>query len=540
MILLLLACATPEAPAPGDGITLLSPRKQLIRLSVDLRGVHPTETELQAIEANPDLYDDYVSRYLQDPRFLDRMEEIWNQQFLTRTGETYFGLDGFPADERLLADSVGDEPLKLVRWIIENDRPWSEIVTADHSMADPLLAAWWNMEYPQGASGWQPAHYQDGRPEAGVLSMTTLWQRYPSAGANSNRHRANQVSRILLCDDFLARPVSFGRAAVDALTTGDPEDVIRDNGVCQSCHSSLDPIAAGFYGFWWEVKGDRTAQTTYYPEDEELWRDHAGKAPAFAGVAVNGLPELGERLATDTRLTQCATKVVVEGLTQRTLDPVLDWNSQETYRKALEDSGQVMRELVRSIVESREYRAAAFADARAERIPTLKTVGPTQLAAIIEEKTGYRWSFGGRDGLTQNDMGLVVLAGGIDSVLVTIPNHEPSVSVALIQERLAQSAGFYVASHDLDPNRTDAAILLKYVTGLDTPTSNPDAFGAQIKDLYLQITGQPLLANENEEPAEVAELMTLWQNLYTVDSSPVSAWAGIVSVVLRDPLVLFY
>ena len=370
---------------------------------------------------------------------------------------------------------------------------------------------------------------------AGVLSMTTLWQRYPSAGVNSNRHRANQLSRILLCDDFLARPVSFGRSAVDALTSGDPEAVIRDNDLCQSCHSSLDPIAASFYGFWWEVEGGRAEQSTYQPEDEELWREHAGKSPAFAGMATNGLPELGERLAADTRLSQCATKVVLEGLSQATLDPIADWGLIEGHRTQFEASGQNIRALVRAIVQSREYRAAAFQDARKDRLPTLKTAGPAQLASIIEDKTGYRWSFGGKDGLTDPDNGLTVLAGGIDSELVTIPNHEPSVSVALIQERLAQGAGWYVASHDLDPSRTEPAILLKFVSVTDTPQSNPDAFNTQLQDLYLQLTGLPLA-----DPALPAQLMTLWSNLYLVDDSAASAWAGVISVVLRDPLVLFY
>ena len=29
---------------------------------------------------------------------------------------------------------------------------------------------------------------------------------------------------------------------------GDPEEVIADNGVCQSCHSTLDPLSSHFFG----------------------------------------------------------------------------------------------------------------------------------------------------------------------------------------------------------------------------------------------------------------------------------------------------
>ncbi len=535
VLLLASGCADPPT---HDGITLLSPRRQLIRLSVDLRGVHPTEVELSAIEASPELYEGFADRYLADPRFLDRVESIWDLRFRTRTGETYFDVpEGI--DPARLADSLGDEPLKLIRHIVDQDLPWSTVVTAPYTMADPALSAWWNIRREGDADdpAWLPGFYQDGRPMSGVLSMTTLWQRYPSAGVNSNRHRANQVSRILLCDDYLARPVSFARTQADALTSGDPEAVIRDNGVCMSCHSSLDPLAANFYGFWWEVEGDREDQTVYRPEDEELWREHAGRSPSFGGMAINGLPELGRELAADSRLPRCATETLLGALGQRTLDVDLDWSEIERHRGVFETEDQSVRALARSIVTSREYRAAAFADTRAARVPTVKTVEPAQLAGIIEGITGYRWVFDGRDGLTTLDSGLVILAGGTDGRLVTEPNHEPSVGLALIQERLAWSAAWAVARADLDPERQGDARLLHLVTVEDTPDSARAAFEAQIRALYLAATGVPL---EGEPPPELDTLITLWRQLYAVDRSPVTAWAGVVSVVLRDPMVLFY
>ena len=112
---LLAGCA--QEPAP-DGLEFLSPRGQLIRLSVDLRGVHPSEAELQAIEDDPGLYEDFVDRYLDidrdDERLSDRMVEIFNQRMLTRTEDTY-GLSVSGADDAELAERLGDEPLELLR-----------------------------------------------------------------------------------------------------------------------------------------------------------------------------------------------------------------------------------------------------------------------------------------------------------------------------------------------------------------------------------------------------------------------------------------
>ena len=198
---LLFGCAdTAEEENGESAIHLLSPRGQLLRLSTDLRGVHPSEEELQAIESNPDLYDEYVDRYLDDPRFLERIRQIFNQRYLTRTGGTYgYMADGYSNAD--VAQAIDDEALRLLSYIVENDLPFTEIVTADYTMANPVLATIWDLEYPEGEAGWRPAYYQDSRPHAGVLSMNSVWHRYPSMGGNANRHRANAVSRMLLCDD---------------------------------------------------------------------------------------------------------------------------------------------------------------------------------------------------------------------------------------------------------------------------------------------------------------------------------------------------
>ena len=70
----------------------------------------------------------------------------------------------------------------------------------------------------------------------------------------------------------------------------------------------------------------------------------------------------------------------------------------------------------------------------------------------------------------------------------------------------------------------------------DTPASNPAAFEAQIRHLYAALTRHPL----PEKAAEPAQLMALWQQVYSVEGSPVMAWTAVLSAVLRDPALLFY
>ncbi len=536
ILLSVLATACEQEEAPPK-VEVLDARGQLIRLSVDLRGVHPSEAELVAIEANPALYEEFVDRYLDDERFVSRMKEVMNLRYLTRNGDAYYDPTeaGLGNSEAEVADALAEEPLALIGKIIEEDLPFSEMVLAEYTMANPIVAAMWDIEIPDGSVGFVEGTYRDGRPHAGILTMQTFWERYPSMGGNANRHRANAVSRVLLCDDYLSRPIVLNRAAVDQLTV-DPEDAISTSETCQSCHSTLDPLSAHFFGFFHPDPTDSLADTVYLPENEQGWRDYAGKEPAWFGVPTSGIRELAESIADDPRFRDCAVESIFTGLTQRELSDQ-DWSERQYYTDRFEAEGMRIKPLVRDIVTTDLYKAERVNDAELdERLSTLKVVSPAQLASVIEGITGYRWSFSGRDGLTTHDLGLPVLAGGVDGGGVTVPSYMPGVGLIFIHERLAQAAANSVAAADLDPARTGEARLLKYVTIEDTPESNPEAFDAQIRALYVDVTGRALAADATEPAA----LMTLWKELYSAEASAEVAWAGVLSAVLRDPQVLFY
>lgn len=537
----LLAGCQAEQSAP-DSFEPLPKREQLIRLSMDLRGLHPTEQELADFDASDDpsgLWAQHVDEWIEDPGFIPRMKEVFNQRYLMRTGDVYFdpseaGLGGI--DDRVLAEDIANEPLSLLEYTIMNELPYSYMVTADHTMANADLAQYWGIEYPEGANGgWTPAQYTDGRPHSGMLTMTTTWQRYPSMGGNANRHRANAISKMFLCDDYLSRPIVLNRAAIDQLLI-DPEDAIGTNSGCQSCHSSLDPLAGNFFGFFNYDAVEGLDQTHYRPENEEEWRYYSGKEPGYYGTPTGNIPEFGRKLAADSRFTDCAVKTVWEGLTQRTLTDA-DWPEVAPHWEVFDSSEQNIKELVRSIVNDPAYASIAAKDPEVdERFVGRKVVSPEQLSNVFEQVTGYTWLFDGRDGLRNNSMGLPVLAGGIDSRFVTVRSYIPTVGAVFVQERMAQAAAYFVAVHDLDPNRTEEAKLFNFITIQDTPESNPEAFDTQIRYLYLVVTGVPL----PEDATEPADLTAAWKYQYSVDASPTAAWAGVLSAVLRDPRVIFY
>jgi hypothetical protein len=341
---------------------------------------------------------------------------------------------------------------------------------------------------------------------------------------------------MLLCDDYLARPIVLNRAAVDQLTV-DPETAISTNASCQSCHSTLDPLASHFFGFFVYDDEDPTegGAAVYRPEREEGWRNYSGKSPGYYGTPTGNLTELGAMIAQDQRFVDCAVQTVWEGITQRTMVDE-DWQELADHTQVFLDNGLTLKPLLRNIVTSEEYLAKYVLDEElSERMAGVKTVSPAQLSNIVAHSTGFRWEFGGRDLLTNQSSGVPVLLGGIDGISVQKRSYKPSVGSVFVQKRLAFAAAWHVVERDFAEDNPQPE-LLKWVLPTDTPDTNPAGFEEQIRQLYLAVTGIPL----GPKATEPAELVTLWRQVHSVEGSPRKAWAGVLSAVLRDPAVLTY
>jgi len=529
----LVACDGPDAPGPGApaGIPAMSPTALLTRASLDLRGVRPSLAEIRAVESDPAAVEAQIDAFLYDPRFEERVVEWFADVYLTRT-ESYpldlSSVDGATAPDRLRA--LGEEPLRLVARVAADDLPATEIVTADWTMANEALAALYPLDYPAGETGWRVARYTDGRPPAGVLATNGLWWRYTSTDSNANRKRANAASRILLCHDYLNRPIDFDRN-VNLLDTAALDDALASNPSCVNCHASLDPFAAYFFGFWW-YGFSLGEMASYHPARERGWEDALGTPPAYYGVPGTSLADLGHQIAADNRFPECLAQRVTEALWQRDLT-LADFDQLVVHRDALVGSGMQLRALIRAVLQSPEYRAAAADELPPTAVP-LKRASPALMASQVEALTGYRWTWDGWDMLGSDAVGFLTLAGGADGVYTTRTSHTANVTLLLVQERLAEAAASYVVAADrADPAQ---ARLFRQVDFTETPARDQAAMVAQLQDLHLQLFGRRV-ADDGEE---VAANLALWSDLYAVTGDPAAAWTGVLSALLRDPDFFLY
>lgn len=519
-----------DSGSPGEGTapSPMSAERALVRLSLDLRGVRPSEAELAAVAADPAAVDAYLDAFLEDPRFEEQVVSMYKEVWLTVTD--WYQVDAGQLDvesEPELLASVGQEPLRILARIAAEDRPYYEVVTADWTVVNEVLAGIYSTDY--AGSGWQVAHYTDGRPAAGVIATNGLWWRYGSTRSNAHRARANVISKALLCNDYLSRPIAFDRS-IDLTDSDAVDDAVQNNPACVGCHVSLDPLASHLWGFWWYVEDSAVDRIDYHPERERLWEDYSGVAPAYYGSPSSSLATLPDHIAADPRLPECAVEQAFELFLRRetTLD---DIDRLVAHREAFLDGGLTLKALYRSVLHDPDYLAAE--QTRDGAVPA-KMVSADVLASSVEGLTGYRWSWHDYDMLLTDENGVRTLAGGADGYTVTRSSNVPNATLLLVQQRLAELAAAWAVQEERRLDRS-ARTLFTEVDLTERPGQDDAAVRAQLEKLVRRV-----LSRAPADDAEIDGLYVLWADVYASTNQPGEAWEATLSALLRDPDFLIY
>ena len=148
---------------------MIDDRKLLRRVTLSLCGRLPTDQELAAVEKDRKAMGPIVDALMQEDAFYDRLAEGFNDIFLTRgydeSAEDALSYENFEKTrhwtEKYDLSSAGDkaaqqkarykldadyreamlrEPTELIKYIVRNEKPFTEIVTADYIMVSPYTA----------------------------------------------------------------------------------------------------------------------------------------------------------------------------------------------------------------------------------------------------------------------------------------------------------------------------------------------------------------------------------------------------------------
>jgi hypothetical protein len=511
-----LARIDPKAPPFFDGVDMLDDQRLLRRLTLQLAARLPTGAELAAIKkdglrALPAILD----AVMKEEAFYTRLREGFNDIFLT------LGVDGNPdqtvlsyehfekirgwiskydlssikdekartqAGYKLANDyrkALLDEPMQLVDYIVRNDRPFSEVVTADYILVSPYTARGYGIfdevkdqfEDPDDPFEFVPVRLmalkgrgkqenQDSEtgyyPHAGLLSTFQYLSRYPTTETNRNRLRARMYYQHFLGVDVLELAARVSDAAAAQAKYKVPT---MEAAECVVCHRTLDPVAGLFQDYWrfdtnFAIYGKRKGGwfTDMFGagfEGEDLPKDQRWRA----------LQWLGEKTVKDPRFAAAIVEHVYYILTGRkVLLPPKDLDDPlfPARRRAYAQQRTEVERIAAKFAESKFnlktafkewavspfYRADGLATAvkdpkrRAELddVGLVRMLAPEQLERKIAAVFGEKWN------RLQGEMAM--LYGGIDSKEVTDRATDPSGAMGAIQRILSNDVACKSVARD--------------------------------------------------------------------------------------------
>jgi len=550
-LLALLGCAEPPAylPAPEDGSStpatapgpddpalFVDPRSteptaaaKLVRASMILRGVRPSLDEHARVAADPDALEDLARSWLATEAFAATVRDIHEQAWLIDNAFVLLAASDGVRDVPMatIQRTVWDAPLHEIAAVVVDGRPYTEVVTGQTTVADPVLAEIWSGLTPTGAGetqGWTEHAWTDGRPRAGVLSHSSLWLRYRSAGINYNRGRANALYRALLCEDLLAREVDL-TSDVDLADPEATNEAIRSDPACATCHAILDPIASALpFRPQWRADEMDLPFAVYDPAFDDLWATTSEVAPGFVGTPVADLAELGAAIAADPRFVDCAVRRFAGHALQLPpgeVDPALVTELREPFVT----SGLDARELA--------LQAALHPDVLAG--PWLRAT-PAQLDRQLTDLVGTPWTAtldepccGGRAGsspygtfhlLRDRRFGFHMLAGGMDALFDEAPVRTSTPTTRLVLQSMARDAAAGVVARDLSPGAAGRLIV-----------AGP--LQVQVEQVHLRVLGEA-------HPDEVADSLALWERVRDRSGDPDRAWEVVLTALFQDIRLLHY
>jgi len=406
--------------------------------------------------------------------------------------------------------------IELISYVAKNDKPFTDIVSANYMVVNPFSARAYNITDAKFANDSDPNEFVEARlggyesdyPHAGFMSDPIWLNRHPTTPTNRNRHRAKEILYMVLGNDILKaaeRPVS-----VDANNLADNPTVNNDQ--CSVCHKQLDPLAGTFRNFQ-NTDNDDT-QHTFRPDFE--WFPEMAQTGFFgtampASSKTNGTQWLGGQLAKSPGFAYGAVFMAYRTLTgndplqpptkgSENFDAELTAFLGQYYTFSLiannfRDGGYNFKSMVKELVMSPYFRAKnTAADIDPGQLKHLTGVGtahfltPEQMNRKLENVLGLRWTEDGQYGranlLNQNgSQGYQILFGGIDSVSNTVRVKEPSGIMANVVERMGLEVGCNVvhAEFSLLPEQR------KLLKSVDLTIEPADANGYEVPDAVAAI-----------------------------------------------------
>ncbi len=341
----------PEYLSPGD-VYAISDLELASRLSFFLWSSIPDQELLQlAIEKKlnePDVLLTQVDRMLRDEKSAALVENFAGQWLYLRDMETVTPEEG-EFDDNLRAAFIRETQLAVAN-LIQEDLPVTDLLNASYTFLNDKLAEHYGIDGVRGSHFRKVALDADS-PRRGLLGHGSILTVTSTASRTSPVVRGSWI-----LENLLSAPVPAPPPGVETNLDGDGSNVIttsvrqrleahREDPVCSSCHSIIDPVGFALENFdlvgaWREYDGDARVNPT---------------GTLLDGSTVNGPADLRKALMGYSELF---VETMTEKLFTYALGRELAYFDMPTIRSIIheaEENDYRFSDLVRGIVTSEQF-----------------------------------------------------------------------------------------------------------------------------------------------------------------------------------------
>ena len=511
-------------------------RELLYKTSLNILGRIPTEQEYSALSNKGNLHlSKIIDTQLEDEQFIERVKVIFNDLLLTQQWDEkdgfhsylrnyswqsfenadaewikeHQGIPYYTTIRRYISNGHSRSPLELISHVIKNDKPFSEILTADYAMLNWYAAKSFSLEgtvefrdlpyeeqknkdFPKDPHHFMPVQLPK-VPSAGLLTTGVYMQKYRTTSTNRNRNRAYTFFKNFLDTDILA---IGGERPGDSESSHEYPTMTDPN--CIACHQIMDPVASSFK-HWISFAGmgrpfyDKTPRTNEWDSSHILPAGFNGnETPA----GVDPLPWLAAKSVQDPRFSKAMVKAVFRDMTGVGFIPAtvngIDFQSpayleQQAFIDAVAKQFRANNLNFKAMIKTLLISEYALGQHNSPMEDLLMT--PQRLNKKIRATLGRNW---------ENWLGTWnVLYGGINSDSVTVRNQSVNGLITTIQLRMAEDMACAVTAKEFSVPAGERLLLGGTEPNILPDTStNTTKIKQTIIAIYERLIGKKLDAND--------------------------------------------
>lgn len=583
---MLASTTTTSASAIFDSVMSMDNEETLRKTALLFAGRLPTELELNTVIGGGDTeLRSAIRSLMQGEGFSKFLLEGANDQLLTEAfsgamfdivhrkyypnSAIYFQNPSLRARAITIASALAEEPLRLIEYIVQQEKPYTEVVTADYTLMNPYSAEIYNSSLsfsdPGDFNEWVPAKITDYfrcsicnqnspdiifdiptvYPHAGLLNSPAFLSRYPSTATNRNRARSRWAYYYFLGVDI----EGIADRTTDQSALQDENNPTLNNSNCIVCHDIMDPVAGAFQnynddGFYRSRPGGtdslpnsyKFSSSSGYQSGDTWYSDMLtpGFGDQIAPNAETSIQWLGQEFAKDSRFGFGTVNFWYPVVMGREPYPEpenpedVDYQSKlAAYAAEQEAMNEVasnfvtgtagngqhnLKDLLVDLVMANHFRSSSVSPVSDLHAIELAEVGkgklltPEQLNQKLNSVMGFEWNYGRGDAL---DRVYGLIYGGIDSIGITARATELTTLMSTVVTTMANETACSLTNLDFTRQQEDR-FLFPFVELASTPDNASVAIRSNIQFLHKQLLGEQLELNSTEVDASYVLFTEVW------------------------------